>query len=399
VEKTYVGAQGLDFTLTFLQRCLLAGRALWFYIAKLIWPENLTFIYPRWTIDTGIWWQYLFSAGILALLILLWFSRKRTSGLLAGLLYFIVTLFPVMGFLNVFPFIYSYVADHFQYFAVLGIIIPAAAGFTHAIVKLKKGKTFALSNLSDNKNAFAVAVLGGVILLSMAVATWKQNGMYVDMETLWRTTVVRNPHSLIAHHNLGQLLLVKGQVDEAISHFHAALAINPDHPEAIANLGSAFTVKHQYEEAINCFKKALELKPNEAIFHESLGNTYLEIGKAEEAAIQYEETLRLDPSDGLAADNLAWILATCPKDSVRNGKRAVELALKAIGIIGVNDPTSMGTLAAAYAETGRFKEAIATQERAYELALTTGDKEFITSHKELLEVYQAGLPHREASLK
>ena len=125
-----IGAQGPQYALTWLQRLLLAGRVPWFYAWKVLWPANLMFIYPRWKIDSGDWWQYLFPLGLAALAVALGFLARKNRGPLAGFLFFVGTLFPVLGFLNVYPFRYSYVADHFQYLAILGIIVPAAAWLT-----------------------------------------------------------------------------------------------------------------------------------------------------------------------------------------------------------------------------------------------------------------------------
>ncbi|HET9800847.1 MAG TPA: hypothetical protein VFP82_04100, partial [Chthoniobacterales bacterium] len=117
VERTFVGAQGASFQLSILQRCLIAARDFWFYLFKLFWPQKLTFIYPRWQISAGVWWQYLFVIALLALLLFAWILRNKTRGPLAATLIFLGLLFPALGFINVYPFLYSFVADHFQYLA------------------------------------------------------------------------------------------------------------------------------------------------------------------------------------------------------------------------------------------------------------------------------------------
>jgi protein O-mannosyl-transferase len=128
VERNLVGAEGSDFNYSIIERVLIAGRAIWFYSVKLLWPLDLIFVYPRWQVSQTVWWQYLFPAAVLLLLaVLVWLSR-RCRAPLAGLLFFIGTLFPVLGFLNAYPFRYSLVADHFQYLAGLGIIVLVAAG-------------------------------------------------------------------------------------------------------------------------------------------------------------------------------------------------------------------------------------------------------------------------------
>ena len=131
LERTHVGANGPEWALSFFDRCLIAGRALWFYAGKLFWPANLTFIYPRWQIDPGIWWQWLFPAAAIALVMILWSLRGRIGrGPLVAVLFFAGTLLPALGFANVYPMRYSFVADHFQYLASVGLIVLAAAGLT-----------------------------------------------------------------------------------------------------------------------------------------------------------------------------------------------------------------------------------------------------------------------------
>ena len=127
VERTLVGAEGPDFALTLVERFLVAGRAIWFYVGKLVWPANLMFFYPRWRVDSTEWWQYLFPLAALAALAGLCLLARKRRGPLAGALIFAGTLFPALGFFNVYPFVYSYVADHFQYVASLGIIVPVAS--------------------------------------------------------------------------------------------------------------------------------------------------------------------------------------------------------------------------------------------------------------------------------
>ena len=119
VERRYIGAMGSDFSLSLIERCLIAGRAIIFYLGKLLWPLNLIFIYPRWTASARVWWQYLYPIAVVALMVSAWLVRRRTRGPLAALLLFTGSLFPALGFFNVYPFVYSFVADHFQYLAGL----------------------------------------------------------------------------------------------------------------------------------------------------------------------------------------------------------------------------------------------------------------------------------------
>src|SRR5581483_6949960 len=216
VERKYIGAEGVDYTLSLSQRFLLAGRALWFYAAKLILPAHLTFTYPRWTLDTRAWWLYLFPAGVIAVFVaFVWLARRGERAPLASFLIFAGTLFPVLGFLNVYPFVYSWVADHFQYLASLAVIVPVTAGIARW-----------LARRPENTPARAPAVTAGVLIALLGSLTWLQSENYRDAETLYRATLANNPGSFMAHNNLGNILAAKpGQLSEAIEEFRAALRI------------------------------------------------------------------------------------------------------------------------------------------------------------------------------
>src|SRR5580658_1590861 len=175
VERRYVAAEGPDFELTLLQRCLLAGRAIFFYLGKLVWPVNLTFTYLRWKLDASACWQYGFPLGVLAIVAGLWLLARRRRGPLAAFLFFAGTLFPALGFFNVYPFLYSYVADHFQYLASLGIIVPAAWGWARW-----------------TRGSFIVAI---IVVGLLGCLTWRQSRLYRDPETFYRASLARNPNA------------------------------------------------------------------------------------------------------------------------------------------------------------------------------------------------------------
>ena len=170
VERAYIGAQGARFDLSPGQRLLLAGRAIWFYLGKLAWPADLIFIYPHWNVDTHAAWQWLFPAGAAMLLAGAWLVRKRSQGPLAGLLFFVGTLFPVLGFINVYPFIFSYVADHFEYLASLGIFALAAAAWARWS-----------QTVPNLQGRFFPALTAAAILLLLGTLTWRQCAIYRDL--------------------------------------------------------------------------------------------------------------------------------------------------------------------------------------------------------------------------
>jgi tetratricopeptide (TPR) repeat protein len=311
VERTFIGAQGADFTLNLLERGLLAGRVIWFNLGKLVWPADLIFIYPRWTVDAAVWWQYLFPLGVLALVaaLVLAIRRRQEPGAraaaagLAGFLIFAGTLFPVLGFINVYPFIFSYVADHFQYQASLGIIVPAAAGLTLAARRLP----LALRQLAPLGAAALIAVLGAL--------TWIQCGMYRDAGTLYRETLARNPSCAMAHNNLGLVLSqIAGRLPEAISHYESALRINPRYADAHLNLGSALArIPGRLSEAIAEDEAALRIFPDLADAHKNLGVALSQIsGRLPEAVDQFEAAVRLRPGSAEMHDNLGVALISNP---------------------------------------------------------------------------------------
>jgi tetratricopeptide (TPR) repeat protein len=290
VEQKFVGAEGSVFEVSSIERLLIAGRAFWFYLDKLLWPANLIFIYPRWNVSEWVWWQYLFPAAAFLLLTALWVWHRR--GTLMGLLFFAVTLFPALGFFNVYPFRFSYVADHFQYLASIGPIALAGAGINPALDFLRK------------RNPFLTAVICGTLISTLGVLTWRQCGMYSDVETLFRTTIERNPECWMAYSNLGVALLQKGQVDEAIASYQKSLEIKPDYADAHGNLGTALLQKGQVDEAIAHYQKALEIQPQKADAHSNLGNAFLQKGQVDEAIAHCQKALEITPDYADAHSNL-----------------------------------------------------------------------------------------------
>jgi tetratricopeptide (TPR) repeat protein len=200
------------------------------------------------------------------------------------------------------------------------------------------------------------------------------------------------PEFAEAHYNLGDALLQKGKVDEAIAHFQKALQITPEFAEAHYNLGGALLQKGSVDEAIAHYQKALQIKPDYAKAHFNLGNALFQKGSVDEAIAHFQKALEIDPDYAKAQNNLAWVLATCPQASLRNGNKAVELAQRANQLTGDGNPAILGTLAAAYAEAGRFPEAVETAQRALQLAETQSNTALAEAIRSQMKLYQAGLP-------
>jgi protein O-mannosyl-transferase len=290
VERHFVGASGADWALTLAQRCLVAGRAVWFYAGKLVFPWHLTFIYPRWDPQPGVWWQWLFPAGAVGVVVALWAVRRRIGrGPLVAALFFGGTLLPALGFVNVYPMRYSFVADHFQYLAAVGLIVLFAAW---AARLLKGGQIWLL-----------------ILPMVLGALTWQQIRAYRSLETLWRDTLAKNPGCWLAHNNLGVVLEQQGKLDQAEAEFRRALELKPTFAEALNSLGGHLAGRGRVEEGISYCRRALEINPIYVNALYNLGNAYAGQQRFAEAISYYEEALRLKPRDYEARSNLAQSLA------------------------------------------------------------------------------------------
>jgi tetratricopeptide (TPR) repeat protein len=554
IEKTHVGAHGPQWEINFLERCLIAGHALWFYVGKLLWPAGICFVYPRWQLDTSNLGQWLFPATAMLAILSLWLGRNRIGrGPLVAALFFLGTLLPVLGFLNAYFMRYSFVCDHWVYLSSLGFFALFAAFLSHV------AERFRTPGLVQ---ACAVAVLP-----ILAFMTWQQSAMYSDVETLYRTTLRLNPNANLARNNLAKLLLQRRRIDEAIALYQQAAAIDPNEPFYPNNLGAALVQKGDYDgaiaelntalrlkpdyanahfnladalnrkgltaeaipefqktielepeyaaaydnlgtialnagktdeaiawfekavkaqpyhtsalnnlgdlllregrvkEAIAKYQQALEFMPNEPVLCNNLASVYLQLGQLElampllqkavalnpdyvsalynlagvltrqgridEAIAHYQrvvelqpdfaeahgslgilyfrtaqpaaaitelqKALELDPQSMDAHNNLAWLLATCPDPSTRNGPRAVELASEAVRLSQGTNSAAFSTLAAAYAEAGKFPDAVSAAQRAIALASEQPNSPVLQALRQQLALYQAGSPLRPRS--
>ena len=294
-ERTGIGAQGADFSLSWIARVLIAGRVFWFYLHTLVWPADLMFFYPHWPIDPTALWQYVFPIAAIGLVgALVWRVRRgRGRGPLAAVLLFGGTLFPVLGFVNVYPFVFSYVADHFQYLASLSIFALAAAG----LVGVARSDRLGLSRRTMQGMAIA-------LVASLGVLTWSQSQQYTDSIALYRTTLARNPDSWIAHHNLASELAAQGALDEAVSHAQRAVELKPNFPEALNNLADDLTRAGRATEAVPLAERALQLQPRYAEAESTLGVALMKLGRTDEGVRHFERAIALQPRLAEAHYNL-----------------------------------------------------------------------------------------------
>ena len=297
MERHYVGAIGDEWALSWPERVLVAGRAPWFYLAKVVWPSELSFVYRRWTLDPGAWWQWLFPLAAVAVLAVLFTFRARFGRApLVAALYFLVTLAPALGFFDVYPMRYSFVANHFQYLASLGPIVAVVA---------------VAANLLADRPRARVA-LSGVLLAGLGALAWRQALPYRNPEALWRDTLAKNPSAMIAHNNLGTELLGQGRRREAREEFEEAirLARGSSAWEPHNNLGRVLLQEGQLAEAAEQFQEAVRLAaawphhPAVCVIHNNLGLAFLNQGRVAEAAAQFERAVQLRPEYTDALYNL-----------------------------------------------------------------------------------------------
>jgi protein O-mannosyl-transferase len=282
-ERYHQGTQGALFAIGLPERFLIASRATWFYLGKLIWPAHLSFSYPHWEISAAHLADYIWLVAIGVLAAAIYFARRWIGrGPEVAFLFFVATLSPMLGFIMLYTFRYSFVADHYQYLASIGPLALFAAGTTTAFGFLRQGERY------------LKPVLCGALLLLLGLRTWQQGGIYSNLETLWRAVITENPGSWMAHNNLAIALVQRAQIDEAFEHYHKALELNPGYGEAYYNLANALLRAQRVDDAIAQYKKALELEPRISAAHANLAAIFLRRGELDEAIARFEKAVELE---------------------------------------------------------------------------------------------------------
>ena len=307
-ERSHVLAVGPEWDFSIIDRVLIAGRAVWFYVAKLVLPLRLSFIYPRWVVDTRDPVQWAFPIGVIVALAVLWRMRQRWGrGPLAAALIFVGTLVPALGFFNIYPMRYSFVADHFQYHASAALIVLIVCG---------------LSSI-DQRWTTGLGILVPLLLLTTVVRTM----VYQDVETLWRDTVAKNPDSWMVHLNLAKVLAARNNEAEAQHHFEQQVALAPRLAETHWNMGVNFARRNMPDEALLEYDRALERDPRfpQAFF--GRGNAFVAKGDLAQAEREYRRAIELKPDYAQAHHELAQVLVR-----TRQLQPALEHYIRAIEI-------------------------------------------------------------------
>jgi Flp pilus assembly protein TadD len=351
VEREVIGATGKNWQLAptiggeIGARWIVAGRALWFYVSKLLIPWPLIFNYPRWNISPQQIWQFLFPLSAITALVSLWGLRHRIGrGPLTGALFFAGSLVPALGFVNVYPMKYSFVADHFQYLPSVGLIVLLVGAASRALDKLVR-----LDALNP-----AAAPAGTVILLgALAVLTWIQGNIYRDLPTLWKETLNKTDQkSWMAANNYGVVLLRQRHLEPAEQWFRKTLRLKPDHAEAHFNLGLIAERRGQAEPALELYRKALELDPDYDMAAFKVATTLERMGRVDEAIDVYRRMVQKNPDNQQAHLNLGVLLASQGKL-----KEAIAEYLEALRIDS-NSVVAHFNLANALVDSGRIQEGL-----------------------------------------
>ncbi len=353
---------------------------IWAYYVWRPWvPVHLSPVYP-----TLVWfkpsdWPFVLSLlGVVAGTILLIYKRRQWPAALALWGCHLALLVPLLG-LTEHP---HYPNDRYNHISqILWSIVIAAVvvkGWTAA--KPRWGRQWALAG--------AMGVL--------AFLTVQQIQVWRNSEVFFRYILARlGPHwyACDIHWRLGIVLAEQRRTAEAISHFSEAVRIMPHFVDARQSLAAALESQGRTEAALEHYLAAARFKPDAGV-HGKIALLLAGLGRPQEASVHYREALRLKPDWPEALNNFAWLLATAPEGSLRNGTEAVQLAQRACELTGNNRPMMVGTLAAAYAEAGRFPEAMATAQKAHDLAQAAGETELAATNLKLLELYRQGRPYR-----
>lgn len=348
------------------------------YIRQMFWPSDLALLYPLSPSEVRVL-PALFSLALLLAISIGVFLARRHRYLVTGWLWYLVMLLPVIGLVQVGI---QARADRYTYLPQIGLCLlltwVAADLFAHA----RWARAV--------RNALVVGIIGTLALCARVQASY-----WHDRETLWRMTVARTSENAPAYVNLGQALYENGKAAEAIAAFETAVRFNPKLPMAHSSLGVALLETGQPEQSIIHLQEALRLAPQFAEAHYNLGNTYLATGQGKKAIEHYSQAIALDPEDVEAQNNLAWLLATSPRSEIRDGTKALELAQRADSLIHAKSAVIAGTLAAAYAEAGRFDDAVNAGQRALQLADAEGNLARANSIRAQIALYQSGRPFRD----
>ena len=352
------------------------------YLRQLIWPVDLAVLYPH----PEKFFPFVIIAGSAALLIALStiaiIYRKRFPFLFSGWFWFIGMLVPVIGIVQVGRQAH---ADRYTYLPLIGITIAIVWLVAELTVRWRFRKQIG-------------ALVSAVVIIALSACAYHQTTFWRNPDSLWPHTLAVTTNNDGAHLAFATSLFAEGKTEDAIAHARTAAQIRPANAGVYGEVPVGLEGK-ALDEAILFWSARVESEPNNIGARNTFGVLLVQKHQTRAAVKQWESALGLNPNDGNAQSNLAWIFATAPDASLRNGTRAVELAERALKLAGGINPILHRTLAAAYAEAGRFDAAIATAERGQALAEREGNRELADEFTGVLAGYRQHQPFRDASLE
>jgi tetratricopeptide (TPR) repeat protein len=376
------GALGWTEQLPILARINNALVSYVVYVRQMFWPANLAVFYPHPENRLASSEIILAVTVLIGITITATILRKNAPYLITGWLWYLGMLVPVIGLVQVG---WQGHADRYTYLPQIGLYIAG---------------TWAVADLAAlwRRQRLVLGAAALLVIGALSWSAWIQTSYWRDSETLFNHALAVTTNNDVAQNNLGIVFLQKGQLAEAISRLQAAIDLRPENGPAHNNLAKALLQKGRLADAMVHYRKFLEIEPENVEARNIIGTALIQQGRVREAIEQWQDALAIEPENGNASSNLAWVFATCPEASIRNGGRAVELAEKALRISGGEIPMVFRVLAAAYAESGRFSEAIQTAQRGIELANSQGNSGLATELQGNIALYQAGSPLRDLSL-
>jgi tetratricopeptide (TPR) repeat protein len=378
---TIVAQQAALQSLTAISLPLRAGNALMAgaaYLRQMFWPADLAVFYPLAFRDITTF-RVLLSLALLLAISAIAFVLRRRRYLVTGWLWYLIMLGPVIGIVQVGS---QARADRYTYLPQIGLTLLLTWAAADLCARWRYHRAL-------------LTPLSLLILAALIFSARLQASAWKDSETLWTQALSRTSDNIMAELNLGVRVYELGKTPEAIRHFERALLIDSSQAAVHSSLGAALLDTGRVHESLAELETAIALDPNNADAHYNLGNTLLQMGRPSEAVAQYKRTLELNPDDTETMNNMAWILATWPESLFRDGAKSVELAERADTLTKKASPVISATLAAAYAETGRFPDAVKTAQRAMQLALNEGNNARAESIQTQLAMYESGAPFRD----
>ncbi|MEI6197206.1 MAG: tetratricopeptide repeat protein [Verrucomicrobiota bacterium] len=349
------------------------------YLVKLFWPARLAIIYPysvnEWP-AREIWLTALLLVAVTAWCVCL---SPRKPYLAMGWFWYLGTAVPIIGLVQVGE---TAMADRYTYIPLIGPVI--------ALVWLVSEKW--------QRETFQKVFLGFsavVLLAGLGGLTRRQVHYWKNTVSLFEHAVAVTGSSYSAHNGLAIGLEHAGRAREAMVHYRIAMALNPRETQNCKNMAQMLIEQGKWNEAAQLESAILEIEPNDSTTHLNLAVLLQRLDRNEEARQQLELALQIKPDATEVLNNLAWTLATGKETGLRDGNRAVQLAERACELTHYEKTIYLGTLAAAYAEAGRFDEAVATAQKACALAEAAGEKDLLQKNRELLELYRSHQPYRD----